>query len=75
MFLTTRPELQAGIVIVYVLRADQLPVHPEKEWRGKIKKVYSSIDAVEVEVLNEGYKGYEERVYFEQIIRIASEDQ
>lgn len=75
MFLTTRPALQAGMVIEYVLRPDQLPIHPEKQWRGKIKHVYASMDAVEVEVLNEGYEGYEEHVYVTQIMRIASDEQ
>jgi len=68
-------ELKPGMVIVYLLRANQLPKHPEKEWRGKIKKVYQSMDAVEVEVLSEGYKGDEERVHFEQMVRVESEEE
>ena len=53
----TRSELKPGMVVVYLLWANQLPIHPEKEWRGKIKKVYRSMDAVEVVVLSEGYEG------------------
>lgn len=71
----TGSELNPGMVVVYVLRANQLPKQPEKEWRGKIKKVYPSIDEVEVEVLSEGYKGNEERVHFEQIVRVESEEE
>ena len=62
-----------GMVVVYLLREDQFPTHPEKEWRGKIKHVYSAVDALEVEVLNRGYEGFEERVYFRQIVRVESE--
>jgi len=71
----TCSELKPGMVVVYVLRANQLPKHPEKEWRGKIKKVYPSIDEVEVEVLSEGYTGDEERVHFEQMLRVESEEE
>jgi len=71
----TCSELKPGMVVVYLLRASQLPIHPKKEWRGKIKKVYRSIDAVEVEVLGEGYKGDEERVHFKQIVRVESEEE
>jgi len=69
----TRSELKPGMVVVYLLRANQLPIHPEKGWQGKIKRVYRSIDAVEVEVLSEGYEGSEELVHFEQIVRVESE--
>lgn len=62
-----------GMVVVYLLREDQFPTHPKKEWRGKIKKVYTTVDALEVEVLNRGYEGYEERIYFKQIVRVESE--
>jgi len=70
----TRWELKPGMVVVYLLRANQLPIYPEKEWRGKIKKVYQLIDAVEVEVLSGGYEGDEERVHFKQIVRVESEE-
>ena len=62
-----------GMVVVYLLREDQYPTHPEKEWRGKIKHVHIDLDVLEVEVLNRGYEGYEERVYFKQIVRVESE--
>ena len=66
----TCSELKPGMVVVYLLRTDQLPKHPQKEWRGKIKKVYRLADAVEVEVLNGGYEGSEELVLFTQIVRV-----
>jgi len=61
-----------GMVVVYLLREDQFPTHPKKEWCGKIKEVYTAVDALEVEVLNRGYEGFEERVYFKQIVRVES---
>ena len=66
-------EWKPGMVVVYLLRANQLPTRPGKEWRGKIKKVYTSMDALDVEVLNEGYERNEECIYFKQIVRVESE--
>ena len=28
--------IEPGVIITYTLRTDQLPVHLEKEWRGKV---------------------------------------
>ncbi|MFL5704868.1 MAG: hypothetical protein ACJ8AG_18835 [Ktedonobacteraceae bacterium] len=67
-----RSAWKAGMVVMYLLREDQLPTHPQKEWRGKIKKVYSEVDALEVEVLTRGYEGFEEQIYFKQIVRVES---
>ena len=69
-----RSAWKPGMVVVYLLREDQFPTHPKKEWRGKIKKVYIAEDALEVEGLNRGYEGFEERVYFKQIVRVESEE-
>ena len=49
-----REKLKIGATIIYVLHPHQRPTHPEKEWHGKIITVYSSMDAVEVEVFNAG---------------------
>lgn len=57
-----RSAWKPGMVAVYLLRENQFPSHPGKEWRGKVKKVYSSMDALEVEILNRGYEGLEELV-------------
>lgn len=68
-----RENLTIGATIIYVLSPDQRPIHPEKEWQGKIVTIYSSMDAAEVEVVSEGYQGDRERVSFKQIIRIEYE--
>ena len=66
------PNIQV-LQIVGDLPANQLsPTYPELEWHGKIKKIYNCLNMVEVEVLNEGYEGYDELIYFEQIIRVES---
>lgn len=67
-----RSAWKPGMVVVYLLREDQFPTHPKKEWYGKIKKVYTAVDALEVEILNGGYEGFEERVHFKQIVRVES---
>ena len=63
-------ELKKGMIIAYVMRPDELPTYPELEWHGKIKEICNFLHIVEVEVLDEGYEGYDELVYFEQIIRV-----
>ncbi|HLH63923.1 MAG TPA: hypothetical protein VKV20_19770 [Ktedonobacteraceae bacterium] len=68
-----RSTWKPGMVVVYVLREDQFPTYPGKEWRGKIKKACSQGDVLEVEVLDEGYEGLEDRVHFKQIVRVESE--
>jgi len=60
------------MIIVYLMRLDELPTQPELEWHGKIKEIYNCLRVVEVEILDEGYEEYDELVYFEQIIRIES---
>lgn len=65
-------QLQPGAVIVYLLRANQLPIHPEREWHGRVRERCPSHQLVVVDALDEGYDGYEE-VNISQIIRIEGE--
>ena len=67
-------QLTVGAVIVYLLRPEHNPKHPEKEWKGKVIQVNRSapdIASVEVEILEEGFEGLTELVYTAQIIRIV----
>ncbi len=66
----TELELQQGMIIAYSLRPNQLPVQPELVWHGKIKRLNPFVRAVEVEVLDKGYEGNMDQVYFDQIIRV-----
>lgn len=69
-FLTT---LRMGDIFVYKMRSENLPVNPEKEWRGKALRIYLDeprlLDHVRVESLEEGEEGLTERVYPQQILR------
>lgn len=67
-------QLTVGSVIVYLLRPEHNPTHPEKEWKGKVIHMNRSapdIASVEVEILEEGFEGLTELVYTAQIIRIV----
>jgi hypothetical protein len=63
-------QLTVGAIVVYTLRPDQGPCHPEKEWRGRVLWVYPTIARVWVASLEEGYEGCDEDVWFEQVVRI-----
>jgi hypothetical protein len=69
-FLTT---LHIGDIIVYKMRPENLPVNPDKEWRGKILHIHLDeprlLDHLCVESLEEGETGLTELVYPQQIIR------
>jgi hypothetical protein len=68
-----RPEtITPGVIILYTLRPDQRPRHPEKEWRGKVLRYHRVFHRAMVESLEEGYEACEEDVWFEQIVRIES---
>ncbi|MFL5627955.1 MAG: hypothetical protein ACJ788_20430 [Ktedonobacteraceae bacterium] len=62
--------LQCDSVISYRLLPYQLPINPDRLWRGKILSIGLSI--VLVESLEAGYEGLKEFVRFEQIVEIAS---
>ena len=62
-------QITAGSIVVYTLRPDQRPCHPEKEWRGKVLCVYPTIARIRVASLERGYEDCEEDVCFEQILR------
>ncbi len=59
-----------GVILMYTLRLDQRPRHPEKEWSGKVVRYYRNVHRAMVVSLEEGYEGCEEDVRIEQITRI-----
>ncbi len=65
--------LHIGDIIVYTMRPENLPVNPDKEWRGKVLRIYLDepclLDCLRVESLEEGESGFTEIVYPRQIIR------
>ena len=69
--------LRVEDIIVYKARLEDGPVNPEKEWRGKVLRVYMDEprlpDHVGVESLEPGEEGLTEIVYAQQILRKESE--
>jgi len=69
LFLT---RLRIGDIVVYKMRPEDLPVNPDKEWRGKVLRIYLDeprlLDCLRVESLEEGEAGLTEIVYPQQII-------
>ena len=63
-------QITPGVIIVYTLRADQRPRHPEKEWRGTVVRYDSIFHRAMIESLEEGYEECEDEVWLEQIIGI-----
>ncbi|MGH2496451.1 MAG: hypothetical protein ACRDIV_17265 [Ktedonobacteraceae bacterium] len=69
-FLST---VRVGDIVVYKMQPKDLPVNPDKEWRGKILRSYLDeprlLDFLYVESLEEGESGMAEIVYLSQIVR------
>jgi hypothetical protein len=63
-------KIEPGVIITYKLRSDQLPVHPEKVWRGKVLLYNKLFHRAVVESLEEGYEECEDDVWLEQIVQI-----
>ena len=61
-------EGNVGDTVFYRLKLSDLPVNPERVWKGKIESVCSSF--VLVSSLDEGYEGLREAVWPSQIVKI-----
>ena len=68
--------IRIGDMVNYTMRPEDLPVNPDKEWRGKVLRIYLDeprlVDCLYVESLEEGECGLTEIVYPQQIIRKES---
>jgi hypothetical protein len=62
-----------GNVVVYKLLPKDSPTNPERLWRGRVAKVFSGTDCVEVAVLEQGYEGLTEIVMLSQIVTMQEE--
>ncbi len=62
-----------GDIVVYKMLPKDLPVDPDKEWRGKILRIHLDepriMDCLYVESLEKDETGMTEIVYLHQIIR------
>lgn len=65
-------QITPGVIVLYTLRPDQRPRHPEKEWRGKVLCYDKVFHRAMVVSLEEGYEGCEEDVWLEQIVMIET---
>ncbi len=67
-------QLVPGAIIYYRLLPSQLPVHPEKEWKGRLLSVHigvpGSLEMSLVECLDDGYDLATEFVLISQITRV-----
>ena len=63
-------DIKQGSIIRYQLSSHDLPVHPERMWRGRVLLAYGNdwdIDVYKVSILVPSYEGATERVMLEQI--------
>jgi hypothetical protein len=61
-----------GDTVFYRLKLSDLPINPERVWKGKIESVYSKVGMcfVLVSSLDEGYEGLREAVWPSQVVKI-----
>jgi hypothetical protein len=66
-----------GDTIYYKMRSSDSPIEPDREWRGRVIRVYPktsyAIAGVEVESLEDGHEGETELVMLSQIIKVAAQ--
>lgn len=65
--ITEAREVSVGSIIAYRLLPSQLPVNPNKVWRGRVVKNYPLVQMAYVELLEDGYRGLREYVYYRQV--------
>ena len=58
-----------GTIIAYRLLPKDMPINPNKVWRGKVRKVHEQ--SIQVELLEPGYDGLTETISYEQVIGVS----
>lgn len=75
MMYEARPKLpDIGTIILYKLLPKDLPVHPDRLWKGWVTWVSPSSQCAQVVSLDQGCEGLTEIVLFSQIVQICSQD-
>ena len=64
-------QLQRGAVIAYRLRPSDRPTNPQRLWHGRVEDVHAPM--CWVRLVDPGYTGLDETVFFEQIVGIEGE--
>jgi hypothetical protein len=63
-----RQKIKPGDVVLYVLRERDMPLEPERKWRGRVLSTYGYYATVQS--LEEGYEDEEELIFINQIVEI-----
>ena len=63
--------LHVGSIIYYRLKPCEMPTNPNKLWAGKVVAMLPAIGLLNVESIEDGYRGLNEGVWVEQIISIS----
>ena len=63
--------LQRGVVIAYRLRLSDRPTNPLRLWHGRVEDVHAPM--CWVRLIDPGYAGLDEMIFFEQIVGIEGE--
>ena len=62
--------IRAGSIIGYRLPLSQLPIHPNKIWRGRVISLHDH-SLLMVELLETGYHGLREYVNVSQVVAVS----
>jgi hypothetical protein len=61
--------IKPGMIIAYHLLPKDMPINPNKIWRGKVMQ-YNEL-SIRVETLEPGYEGLTEIISYEQVIGMS----
>ena len=63
--------LHIGSIVLYKLLPCQIPTNPTKVWRAKVVRYYPLVKMCYVEILEPGYAGLHEYIWYEQVVSIS----
>ena len=66
--------LYPGVTVYYRLLASELPKNPNKLWTGRVIRVLKDVKLLYVDMLESGYKGLQEYIWFEQVVAIKTNE-
>ncbi len=62
-------QIKPGMIVAYRLLPKDIPLHPNKVWRGKVVKRYDT--HILVEMVEPGYEGLTESVLISQVVGLS----
>ena len=60
--------IKPGMILAYVLTGEDMPIQPNKKWRGKV--ITCNEETVLIEMLEPGYHNLQETISYKQIISV-----